>query len=359
MQDFPVEYMRTILYSAKGGKFNIQATKREWYIKHEVGPLYDQIVLATHFLNPFPDTSFRERVYYIENTLHSPQLCKYCNLEKLAYISHNQKLRLRCKSSECRSKHSTEIMTQQWKQMPQELKDKRTAASTNSRRGVPRSEKAKESYRQAATGRKQSKETAQRRVESRHNNGRPWHTESTIAKMSQTQKRICNTEERKEQQRVANILSRDRRSSAVKSRILRGEFTPCITNSWTRWKAFINLAEGETRKVRSNWEAVFWILNPDLLYEKIRIPYMFDGKEYIYIIDFADERNRKLYEIKPKATQDLPRNKAKEAYAREWCRENGYTYEIISNGWFVNHADKVNYLEQPQLEKSMKQFLHG
>jgi hypothetical protein len=59
-------------------------------------------------------------------------------------------------------------------------------------------------------------------------------------------------------------------SEIMKNKILRGEFTPPITNSWTKWKSFI-VIDDVTKKFRSNWDAAFWLLNKnDVEYEKLR-----------------------------------------------------------------------------------------
>lgn len=95
--------------------------------------------------------------------------------------------------------------------------------------------------------------------------------------------------------------SAKKQSKTLKEKIKKGEFTPNITNSWTKWDAKIILPNGETKKFRSSWEACFWFSNKHLQYEKIRIPYEVDGENKIYIADFFDEENNIVYELKPKS----------------------------------------------------------
>ncbi len=147
-------------------------------------------------------------------------------------------------------------------------------------------------------------------------------------------------------------------SEIMKEKIKNGEFTPCITNSWANSRAKISI-NGTDKSYRSTWEAVFQILNPTLLFEKIRIPYISpkDNKEHIYIIDFVDEENKLLYEIKPKS-QINDVTLAKEKYAVEWSLVNGYQYIIISDDWFKENANKIDYnLYNEKIKNGMKQFL--
>jgi hypothetical protein len=40
-----------------------------------------------------------------------------------------------------------------------------------------------------------------------------------------------------------------------------------------------------------------------------------------------------------------------------WCKNNNYTYMIISNDWFVENARKIDYsIHDPKIKKGMKQF---
>lgn len=149
--------------------------------------------------------------------------------------------------------------------------------------------------------------------------------------------------------------SRKKQSETMKLKIKKGEFTPRVTNSWCRSKIEIHGIS-----FRSCWEAVFYILNPTLQYEKIRIPYIDeDGNEKIYITDFVDNISKKIYEIKPKSVKIKIRNFLKEKSAIDWCKNNGYDYICISDEYFFENASKIDYnLYEPKLKKSMKKFLN-
>ena len=149
--------------------------------------------------------------------------------------------------------------------------------------------------------------------------------------------------------------SAKKQSETIKLKIKNGHFTPCVTNSWCHSRIEINKIP-----FRSCWEAAFYILNPKLQYEKIRIPYIdINGDEKIYITDFVDYINKKIYEIKPKSVKNIYINILKEKAAIEWCNNNGYEYICISDEYFLKNAKKINYnLYEPKLQKSMKQFLN-
>jgi hypothetical protein len=149
--------------------------------------------------------------------------------------------------------------------------------------------------------------------------------------------------------------TKEKLSTILKNKIKNGDFTPQITNSWCHSRI-------EIHKIpfRSCWEAAFYILNPNLQYEKIRIPYIDEkGNEKIYITDFVNYIDKKIYEIKPKSVKNTLKNILKEKAAIEWCNNNGYEYICISDEFFVENAHKINYnLYESKLKKSMKQFLN-
>lgn len=198
------------------------------------------------------------------------------------------------------------------------------------------------------------------------------HSDSTKEKLRQKRLIYCQTEEGK----AHNLkLSKDRRGSnnpshrqttetrervrnlsreRMKLKIKNG-YTPPITNSWCHSKINVN-----DMSFRSTWEAVFFILNPHLKYEKIRIPYVNPetNDERTYIVDFVDEDTKTLYEIKPLATIKHTKNAAKEAAAKNWCKRHGYVFVCISNSYFEENAKKLDFsLYDSKIYKNMKQFL--
>ena len=75
-------------------------------------------------------------------------------------------------------------------------------------------------------------------------------------------------------------------SKLMKEKIRNGEFIPNITNSWSKSKCdlyFKQNGEYISMKTRSTWEAYFQLYNKDFLYEKIVIPYIYDGILHNYI----------------------------------------------------------------------------
>jgi len=142
-------------------------------------------------------------------------------------------------------------------------------------------------------------------------------------------------------------------SNAIKNKILSGEFTPCVTNSWchSRVESLIN---DKIIKHRSSWESFFHIKTPNLEYEKIRIPYVFENVEHNYIVDFVDDENKILYEIKPRSEKTKIKNKIKRKYAIEWANKNKYVYKIIEDEWFFNNYDEKLIEDQPNKEKLLK-----
>lgn len=149
-------------------------------------------------------------------------------------------------------------------------------------------------------------------------------------------------------------------SKLIKKRIKNGEFTPNITNSWCHSMCKINI-NGEIKKVRSTWEALFYISNPNLLYENIRIEYIYQNSKHNYIVDFEDNENKILYEIKPKSERYKVKNELKRIFANEWCKIHNYEYKIIDNDWFYENYNNYKYLIENQPDKikmikNLKQF---
>lgn len=104
----------------------------------------------------------------------------------------------------------------------------------------------------------------------------------------------------------------------------------------------------------------FFILNPHLEYEKIRISYFnpVTCDQRTYIVDFVDEKLKILYEIKPQATINDVKNIAKEKAAKKWCRKNGYKFVCISNSFFQENAKRIDFsLYDAKIFRNMKQFL--
>lgn len=151
-------------------------------------------------------------------------------------------------------------------------------------------------------------------------------------------------------------------SKKLKSKIANGEFTPNVTNSWARSRCIVKInRDGEDIivKCRSSWDAYFQLANPNLLYEKIRIPYFIDGEFHNYIIDFVDVDNKVIYEIKPDGLKETRVNQIKFKAAKEWAKLNEFEFRVISNKWFKdNYSDKLlkNQVDAKRLKRLLSQF---
>lgn len=133
-----------------------------------------------------------------------------------------------------------------------------------------------------------------------------------------------------------SVETRQKMSNILKNKILNGEFTPCVTNSWCKSRIdILNI------HARSSWEAGFKVLNPHMEFEKVRVPYNINNKTRTYIIDFVDEETKKLYEIKPSSKINDEINIIKANAAIEWAKHNGYTYTIIDESYFLENKETL------------------
>lgn len=152
-----------------------------------------------------------------------------------------------------------------------------------------------------------------------------------------------------------------KQSILIKDKILNGEFTPCITNSWANSRSKIQI-ENINYKFRSTWEALFFIKNPSLKYEFLRIKYFNykDNKNHIYIVDFIDEINKITYEIKPSGNFLNKVNQYKMDALNNWAKINSYKVEIVSENYFINnltyYINNDIVLKNEKLLKSIKYF---
>jgi hypothetical protein len=154
-------------------------------------------------------------------------------------------------------------------------------------------------------------------------------------------------------------------SIKMKQNIKEGKFIPNITNSWAKSRCEIEFYRNNLLvkiKTRSTWDAYFQLYNPNTFYEKLIIQYKFNKIEHNYIIDFVDYDNKIIYEIKPNATINTAKNKAKIRYGKKWAKKNNYEFIIIGDAWFKNNYDNKLIIGQPCVEKmskNLKQFING
>jgi len=156
-------------------------------------------------------------------------------------------------------------------------------------------------------------------------------------------------------------------SKLTKERIKNGSWTPEITNSWCHSRYKITFERNEKlikQNVRSSWEAFFQLLNPDFLYEKLRIPYFYKDEWHNYIVDFINVKEKKVVEIKPLSLQKKEKNILKEKALIEWCDINNYQIINITELYFKSKSIKIGYdlienqPDENRLHKFVKKYFY-
>lgn len=126
-------------------------------------------------------------------------------------------------------------------------------------------------------------------------------------------------------------------SESMKKLILDGKFTPNIHNRFTHYSCII-----DNIKYRSSWEGFFALLNPTYKYEDLRIPYIFNGKGRIYIVDFINYDEKTVCEIKPKKLFLKEISIAKEKALKEWCIKNNFIYKRIDEDYIKENFNNID-----------------
>lgn len=127
-------------------------------------------------------------------------------------------------------------------------------------------------------------------------------------------------------------------SERMKKKILNGEFTPNSNNRNTHWNSSFN-----DKVYRSSWEALYQYFDNDADYEVIRIPYVFNDTECVYIVDFVNIHDKTLVEVKPRCLTTDERTMSKISAAKEWCYDNGYSFIIADEKYFYNKGEPDDY----------------
>jgi len=343
-----------VVYTDKG-KLNPSVGKKEWYERRNIVDIYNSVLKLTPFLDKFGAT-VRTRIYHILNEITELPRCNYCNKNEVLF-KQGRGFELSCSDAACIRLRKAQTLRNTWALFSEEKKDVIREKIGNKVRGRTVSENTKQKIREINTGRKQSQETKDRRVETRKNNRRPWHTEDSKNRISETNKRVHSSKEFREKVKEVRVVAAKKASETMKRKIQQGLFTPCITNSWTRWKAYITSSTGDIKHFRSSWEALFYLHNKDLEYETVRIPYTFEETVKIYIVDFVDRRTKTLYEIKPASTVDTPKNKEKSKAAIDWCLQEGYRYEIIGEEWFKQNSKTLDLTGNEHLLERLQKII--
>jgi hypothetical protein len=127
-----------------------------------------------------------------------------------------------------------------------------------------------------------------------------------------------------EKGKIQREKNRIRQREVMISKILKGEFTPKSNNRRTHWGASCN-----GKSFRSSWEALYFSFHPTDFYEKLRIPYEFNDKMHVYVVDFVNYENKIITEIKPEELRSQPQFKAKQMALLKWASEHGFAVQII------------------------------
>ena len=91
-------------------------------------------------------------------------------------------------------------------------------------------------------------------------------------------------------------------------------------------------------------------------HEKLRIPYYFNGKRFIYIVDFINYATKIVTEVKPrelcKDTKFIEKYKA----LQQWALENNFTVRIADLEFITSHPipANLNKFDQKTQEKIIK-----
>jgi hypothetical protein len=188
------------------------------------------------------------------------------------------------------------------------------------------------------------------KIKSNLNTGTPWNKGMkgkypySYACSEDTKKKISNANKGENNGMFGKKHSEEERcriSKIMKEKILLGEFTPNSNNKNTHWESFY-----KNKKYRSSWEALYHYFDSDAEYESLRVPYSFQNKDYIYIIDFVNHKSKTVIEVKPQELVNDNKTQAKISAAKEWCNINGYTFVL---------ADK-NYLLSKSMPTTLKDF---
>ena len=127
------------------------------------------------------------------------------------------------------------------------------------------------------------------------------------------------------------------RDSCIEN-ILLGKTAP-HTHRYKAITTIVQSIKGGTVRCQGSWENAFVsTLDVDksvvsFTKDKIRIPYLLNNEQYIYIVDFLVTYScgkKELIEIKPAKLTETDENIAKFAAARTWCAENNATFVVLT-----------------------------
>lgn len=137
---------------------------------------------------------------------------------------------------------------------------------------------------------------------------------------------------------VMSAEKKQEKSQMMRAMILAGTFTPNSNNRNTHWNATF-----DGKKYRSSWEALYQYINPSAEYEKFRIEYTLDGNNKIYIVDFIDNINKLVIEVKPRELCEGAKFDAKINALTNWAKTNDFSLLIVDKQWFQSYHIDVDY----------------
>lgn len=187
------------------------------------------------------------------------------------------------------------------------------------------------------------------KIKSNLNTGNPWNRglkgnyPYSHSCLEETKEKISNANRGEKNGMFGKKHSEEekqRRSKIMKDRILSGDFTPNSNNRNTHWDSFYR-----NKKYRSSWEAMYQYFDNEAEYETLRIPYKFDNKDHIYIIDFVNHKTKTAIEVKPQELVNDKKTQAKFSAAKEWCSDNEYTFLLVNKDYFISHLIPADLTE--------------
>ena len=128
-----------------------------------------------------------------------------------------------------------------------------------------------------------------------------------------------------------------RQVEACRKTILAGLYNPSENYATTRRS--IITSKGGTITVQSNWELqfAFWLDRTkhvlSFTKDKVRIPYTYNGKRHVYIVDFLVkywDKKQELIEVKPSCLTGVDEMPAKFTAATTWCQQNNIDFVVIT-----------------------------
>lgn len=127
-------------------------------------------------------------------------------------------------------------------------------------------------------------------------------------------------------------------SASGLKRVLAGTFNP-HENRFKAITTTVQTTKGGKVKCQGSWERIYIesleVRNDVVEFrkDKIRLPYVLDNENRVYIVDFLvmfSSGKKELVEVKPLNLTETEENKAKFAAARKWCEENNATFVIVT-----------------------------